>query len=215
LKGKIRNIAKPSSSYHEVRWEVFGQGVGKSKFLRVEPDHLAMTHDELRNNCWPRGSMSGKITPAVQALQQAQVGFQLLEYDYDPSADAIGLQAAQALGRDPSTVFKTLVIALDSGELICAIIPSDRQLDLKAIAAGAGAKKAELADPGEAERATGYVVGGISPLGQRKRLRTFVDAAGSALDEIVVNGGRRGLQLTLRPADLVRITSAAVLPVTR
>src|SRR4029077_20245288 len=134
LKGKIRNIAKPSSSYHEVRWEVFGQGVGKSKFLRVEPDHLAMTHDELRNNCWPRGSMSGKITPAVQALQQAQVGFQLLEYDYDPSADAIGLQAAQALGRDPSTVFKTLVIALDSGELICAIIPSDRQLDLKAIA---------------------------------------------------------------------------------
>jgi len=138
-----------------------------------------------------------------------------LEYDYDPSADAIGLQAAQALGRDPSTVFKTLVIALDSGELICAIVPSDRQLDLKAIAAGAGAKKAELADPRKAERATGYVVGGISPLGQRKRLRTFVDAAGSALDEIVVNGGRRGLQLMLRSADLVRITSAAVLPVTR
>jgi hypothetical protein len=142
LKGKIRNIAKPSSSYHEVRWEVFGQGVGKSKFLRVEPDHLSMTHDELCNNCWPRGSMRGKITPAVQALQQAQVGFQLLEYDYDPSADAIGLQAAQALGRDPSTVFKTLVIALDSGELVCAIVPSDRQLNLKAIAAGAGAKKA-------------------------------------------------------------------------
>ncbi len=154
--------------------------------------------------------MSGRITPAVRAMEQAGLAFQLLEYDYDPSADEIGLQAAQALGRGPSTVFKTLVVALDSGELICAIIPSDARLNLKAIASAAGAKKAELSDPKKAERATGYVVGGISPLGQRKRLRTFIDASAAPLEEIVVNGGRRGLQIVLRPADLILATSAVV-----
>jgi len=143
-------------------------------------------------------------------MEQAGLAFQLLEYDYDPSADEIGLQAAQALGRGPSTVFKTLVVALDSGELICAIIPSDARLNLKAIASAAGAKKAELSDPKKAERATGYVVGGISPLGQRRRLRTFIDASAAPLEEIVVNGGRRGLQIVLRPADLILATSAVV-----
>jgi len=133
-------------------------------------------------------------------MEQAGVAFQLLEYDYDPSADEIGLQAAQALGRHPSTVFKTLVVALDSGELICAIVPSDARLILKAIASAAGVKKAELSDPKRAERTTGYVVGGISPLGQRKRLRTFIDAS----------GGRRGLQIVLRPADLILAICAVV-----
>jgi Cys-tRNA(Pro)/Cys-tRNA(Cys) deacylase len=150
------------------------------------------------------------MTPAVRALEQAGVAFQLLEYDYDHSADEIGLQAAQALGRQPSTVFKTLVVALDSGELVCAIIPSDARLNLKAMAAAAGARKAELSDPKKAERTTGYVVGGISPLGQRKHLRTFIDARAPPLDEIVVNGGRRGLQIVLRPVDLIRATSAVV-----
>jgi Cys-tRNA(Pro)/Cys-tRNA(Cys) deacylase len=143
-------------------------------------------------------------------MEQAGLRFQLLEYDYDRSAGEIGLQAAQALGRPPSTVFKTLVVALDSGELICAIIPSDARLNLKAIALAAGAKKAELSDPKKAERTTGYIVGGISPLGQRKRLRTFIDASAVALNEIVVNGGRRGLQIVLRPADLILVTSAVV-----
>ena len=154
--------------------------------------------------------MSGRITPAVRSIERAGLRFQLLEYDYDRSADEIGLQAAQALGRPPSTVFKTLVVALDSGELICAIIPSDARLNLKAIALAAGAKKAELSDPKKAERTTGYIVGGISPLGQRKRLRTFIDASAVALNEIVVNGGRRGLQIVLRPADLILATSAVV-----
>src|ERR1700756_1411847 len=108
------------------------------------------------------------MPPAVRALERAALAFQLLEYDYDPAAAEIGIQAAEALGRSPSTVFKTLVVALDWGELVCAIIPSDSRLNLKAIAAAAGGKKAELADPAKAERATGYVVGGISPLGQRK-----------------------------------------------
>ena len=154
--------------------------------------------------------MSGRITPAVRSMEQAGLRFQLLEYDYDRSAEEIGLQAAQALGRPPSTVFKTLVVALDFGELICAIIPSDARLNLKAIALAAGAKKAELSDPKKAERTTGYVVGGISPLGQRKRLRTFIDASALPLNEIVVNGGRRGLQIVLRPAGLILVTSAVV-----
>jgi Cys-tRNA(Pro)/Cys-tRNA(Cys) deacylase len=154
--------------------------------------------------------MSGRITPAVRAMEQIGAIFQLLEYDYDPSADEIGLQAARALGRRPSTVFKTLVVALDSGELVCAIIPSNARLTLKAIASAAGARKAELSDPKKAERTTGYVVGGISALGQRKRLRTFIDASALSLEEIVVNGGRRGLQIVLRPADLILATSAVV-----
>jgi Cys-tRNA(Pro)/Cys-tRNA(Cys) deacylase len=159
--------------------------------------------------------MSGRITQAVRAMEQAGLAFKLLEYDYDPDADAIGLQAAEALGRDPATVFKTLIVALDGGELVCAVIASDARLDLKAIAAAAGAKKAELADPKKAERSTGYVVGGISPLGQRKRLRTFLDASAPALDEIIVNGGRRGLQIVLKPADLIRATAASVVALQR
>jgi Cys-tRNA(Pro)/Cys-tRNA(Cys) deacylase len=156
--------------------------------------------------------MSGRMTPAVRALERAGVGFELLEYDYDPAADEIGMQAAQALGRPASTVFKTLIVALDSGELVCAMIASDARLNLKAIAAAAGARKADLADPRKAERSTGYVVGGISPLGQRKQLRTFIDASAPALDEIVVNGGRRGLQIAIEPEDLVAATSAVVVP---
>lgn len=154
--------------------------------------------------------MSGKATPAVRAAEKAGIAFELLEYEYDPAADEIGVHAAQALGRPPSTVFKTLVVALDSDELVCTLIPSDARLDLKALAAAAGVRKAELADPRKAERTTGYVVGGISPLGQRKRLRTFVDASASRLPELVVNGGRRGLQIVLKPAQLIAVTSASV-----
>ena len=150
------------------------------------------------------------MTPAVRAIERAGLAFELLEYDYDPAADEIGLHAAQALGRNAATVFKTLIVALDCGELVCAIIPSDARLNLKAIAFAAGARKADLADPKKAERATGYVVGGISPLGHRKRLRTYLDASASSLEEIVVNGGRRGLQIALKPADLVAATSAVV-----
>jgi Cys-tRNA(Pro)/Cys-tRNA(Cys) deacylase len=150
------------------------------------------------------------MTPAVRALERAGVAFELLEYDYDPAADEIGMQAAQALGRPASTVFKTLIVALDSGELVCALIASDARLNPKAIASAAGARKADLADPKKAERSTGYVVGGISPFGQRKRLRTFIDASALALDGIVVNGGRRGLQIVIDPEDLIAATSAVV-----
>jgi Cys-tRNA(Pro)/Cys-tRNA(Cys) deacylase len=124
------------------------------------------------------------------------------------------LQAAEALGVEPARVFKTLVVALDTGELVCAAIPSDARLSLKAIASAAGAKRAELAAPEKAERATGYVVGGISPFGQRRRLRLFVDASALAHPEIVVNGGRRGLQLILAPSDLIAALEAKVGPLT-
>jgi Cys-tRNA(Pro)/Cys-tRNA(Cys) deacylase len=156
--------------------------------------------------------MSARITRAVEAAKAAGIAFRLLEYDYDPSAEAIGLQAAAALGRDPGQVFKTLVAALDTGELVCALVPSDARLDVKALAAAAGAKRAELADPAKAERSSGYVVGGISPLGQRKRLRTFIDGSAEVLEEMVVNGGRRGLQLALSPRDLATAMDAAFHP---
>jgi Cys-tRNA(Pro)/Cys-tRNA(Cys) deacylase len=152
------------------------------------------------------------MTRAVEAAKAAGIAFRLLEYDYDPSAEAIGLQAAAALGLDPGRVFKTLVASLDTGELVCALVPSDARLDLKALAAAAGAKRAELADPAKAERSSGYVVGGISPLGQRKRLRTFIDGSAEALEEMVVNGGRRGLQLALSPRDLAAAAEAAFHP---
>ncbi|TCZ66544.1 Cys-tRNA(Pro) deacylase [Roseicella aquatilis] len=156
--------------------------------------------------------MASKQTPAVRAAEAAKLRFRLLEYAYDPEADAIGLQAAEAMGIEPARVFKTLVCVLDGGEMVCAAIPSDARLSLKALAAAAGAKRAEMSDPARAERATGYVVGGISPLGQKRRLRCFLDESAGAHAEIVVNGGRRGLQIALAPADLVRALGAVVLP---
>jgi len=158
--------------------------------------------------------MSAKGTPAVRAAAAARLPHRLLEYEYDPDADAIGLQAAAALGLPPERVFKTLIVAFDGGALACAVIPVAARLNLKALAAAAGAKKAELADPQKAERATGYVVGGISPLGQKRRLRTFVDRSAERLQEMVVNGGRRGLQIALAPPDLVRVLDAMVGPYT-
>lgn len=154
--------------------------------------------------------MAAKVTPAVNAAKAAGIAFRLLEYDYDPSADAIGLHAAAALGLDPAVVYKTLIVQLEPKALACVVIPVAAKLDLKALAAAAGAKKADLADPTLAERTTGYLVGGISPLGQRKALPTFIDASADSLPEMVVNGGRRGLQIVLAPADLARAAKATV-----
>jgi len=158
--------------------------------------------------------MAAKVTPAVNAAKAAGVAFRLMEYDYDPSADAIGLHAAAALGLDPALVYKTLIVQLEPKGLACAVIPVAAKLDLKAIAAAAKVKKADLADPALAEKTTGYLVGGISPLGQKKPLPTFVDASAEGLDEMVVNGGRRGLQILLAPADLARVAKATVCPIT-
>ncbi len=156
--------------------------------------------------------MASKGTPAVNAAKADGLAFRLLEYDYDSSAEAIGLHAAQSLGLDPAMVYKTLVAQLDGKALVCVVIPVAARLDLKALAHAAGAKKAELADPAAAERSSGYMVGGISPLGQRKPLRSFIDSSALSLPEMVVNGGRRGLQIALKPAALARTLNAVVCP---
>jgi Cys-tRNA(Pro)/Cys-tRNA(Cys) deacylase len=147
-----------------------------------------------------------KGTPAIVALQTGGVVFTLHEYDYDPGAERIGLQAADALGVPPARLLKTLMAK--ARDIVCVLVPSDRELSLKKLAAAAGAKNAAMLSPAEAERVTGYHVGGISPFGQKKRVRVFVERSALAHDTIVVNGGRRGLQIELGSAELVRVLAA-------
>jgi Cys-tRNA(Pro)/Cys-tRNA(Cys) deacylase len=148
-----------------------------------------------------------KGTPATVALGQAGVPFKLHEYDYDPNAARIGMQAAEALGVDPARLLKTLM-ARAGNAIVCVLVPSDSEVSLKKLAAAAGAKDAAMLPAAEAERITGYHVGGISPFGQKKRARVFVAQGALAHASIIVNGGRRGLQIELAPADLVRVLEA-------
>lgn len=147
-------------------------------------------------------------------LVKEKVPHEVLTYAHDPAAPSYGMEAAQVLGLDPECVFKTLITTVD-GALVVAIVPVSGQVDLKLLAAAVSGKRAAMADPHEAERATGYVVGGISPLGQRRRLRTVLDASAEAYDVIYVSGGRRGLDIGLSPADLVRLTDAVVTDIRR
>lgn len=153
-----------------------------------------------------------KSTPATLALQKAGVAFTLHEYDYDPNAGRIGMQAAEALGIEPARLLKTLMAKVHVGkagdETVCVLVPSDREVNLKKLAAAAGAKSAAMLGAADAERITGYYVGGISPFGQKKRVRVFIEQAAVPFPRIVVNGGRRGLQVELPPADLVRVLDA-------
>ena len=146
-------------------------------------------------------------TPATAALQKAGVAFKLHAYDYDPDAEQIGLQAAEALGVAPERLLKTLM-ARAGNDIVCVLVPSDHKLSLRKLAAAAGSKEAAMLAPAAAERATGYHVGGISPFGPKKRLRVFVDRAALGHATVIVNGGRRGLQIELDPADLVRLLDA-------
>jgi Cys-tRNA(Pro)/Cys-tRNA(Cys) deacylase len=156
--------------------------------------------------------MAAGSTPAVRALVAAGIPFTEHPYHHDPAHPSYGLEAATALGLDPTAVFKTLVASVD-GRLVVAVVPVSGTLDLKALAAAVGGKRAALAPPAEAERATGYVVGGISPLGQRRALPTVVDASAVPLPVVYVSAGRRGLDVGLAPADLVRLTRARTAPV--
>ena len=154
-------------------------------------------------------------TPAVKALERAKVAHTLRSYDPEHSADVgHGEAAVAALGADARQVFKTLVARVD-GTLTVAVVPVSGTLDLKALAAAVGGRKAAMAGPADAERATGYVVGGISPLGQRKALRTVVDSTALDFPTVLVSAGRRGLQVELAPADLVRITRARTARIAR
>ena len=148
-----------------------------------------------------------KGTPATVALSKAGIAFTLHEYDYDPNAARIGMQAAEALGVDPARLLKTLM-AKAGGAVVCVLVPSDAEVSLKKLATAAGAKDAAMLPPAEAERITGYHVGGISPFGQRKRVPVFVEAAALAQPSVIVNGGRRGLQIELVPAELVKLLGA-------
>ena len=151
-------------------------------------------------------------TPATALLARQKVAHTLHPYEHDPRADGYGEEAAAALGIEPHQIFKTLIATID-GRLVCAVVPVAGRLDLKALAAAVGGKRAAMAEPAAAQRATGYVLGGISPLGQKTRLPVVVDATAEPLATVFVSAGKRGLQVELAPAELVRLTSASYAPI--
>ncbi len=149
------------------------------------------------------------MTPGINAAKQAKVAHGVHEYAHDPASESYGLEAAKKLGVPAARVFKTLVVSLDGRELAVGVVPVSSMLGMKQIARAAGAKKAAMAVPAEVERATGYVLGGVSPLGQKKRLRTFIDASAASFPTVFVSAGRRGLEIELSPQDLKVLTGAA------
>ncbi|MEU8432490.1 Cys-tRNA(Pro) deacylase [Streptomyces sp. NPDC029216] len=153
-------------------------------------------------------------TPAITALTAAGVEFTTHAYEHDPSHPSYGEEAAEALGVSPEQVFKTLVAEVD-GALTVAVVPVSGSLDLKALATAVGGKRAAMADPALAERTTGYVRGGISPLGQRRRLPTVLDVSASGHATICVSAGRRGLEVELAPTSLTTLTAAVLAPIAR
>ena len=153
--------------------------------------------------------MAGRGTAATIALERAKIPFTLHEYAHDPRHGSYGLEASEALGIPPERMFKTLVAAVD-GTLAVGVVPVHRQLDLKALAAAVGGKKAAMAEVAAAERATGYVAGGISPIGQKRRLPVVVDSSALALGTMFCSAGRRGLEIEIAPADLIRAVRATI-----
>ena len=151
-------------------------------------------------------------TPALVALQRAGIAHTVHTYDHDPSRQNYGLEAAEALALPPASVFKTLLADVD-GAPVVAVVPVTGMLDLKALASARGAKRAHMLDPSDAERLTGYVVGGISPLGQRTTLPTVIDSSAADHSVIYVSGGRRGLDIAVAPGDLVSLIGATYAPV--
>jgi Cys-tRNA(Pro)/Cys-tRNA(Cys) deacylase len=148
-----------------------------------------------------------KTTPATLALGAAGVTFALFPYDYDPDAPRVGLQAAEALGKSPDQVFKTLMAEVD-GKPVCVVVPSDCEVSMKKLAAAFGGKSANMMKPPDAERLTGFKVGGISPFGQRRKVPTAIDETAELFDEVLINGGQRGLLVGLAPADAARVADA-------
>ncbi len=157
------------------------------------------------------------MTPAIEQAKKAKIPFQIHEYTHDPRTQAYGMEAAEALGLEPARVFKTLLVKLDSDKkkLAVAIVPVALFLNLKHVAKALQAKTADMADPKDAERSTGYIVGGISPLGQKKCLPTVLDESALQFTTIYVSGGKRGLDLELTPQDLLRLCNARLAAITR
>ncbi|QOZ54824.1 Cys-tRNA(Pro) deacylase [Bradyrhizobium sp. CCBAU 53338] len=150
-----------------------------------------------------------KVTPATRALTVAGVAFTVHAYDYDPDAESIGLQAAAALGEDPARVLKTLMTLVD-GKPVCVIVPSDQEISMKKLAAAVSGKSAQMMKPPEAERVTGYKVGGISPFGQRKQVAIVIEQSALSHEMVYLNGGQRGLQVRMRPTDVRDVVKAVV-----
>jgi Cys-tRNA(Pro)/Cys-tRNA(Cys) deacylase len=155
------------------------------------------------------------MTPAILLVRKAKIAHDVLAYEHDPAAESYGREAVDALQLEPATVFKTLVADAEGVGLVCAVVPVLMMLDLKALADAVGARRVRMADPAAAERATGYVVGGISPLGQKKQLPVVVDASALAFERIYVSAGRRGLELSLAPMDLVKLARGRTGPIAR
>ena len=154
-----------------------------------------------------------RVSRATKMLEQAGIAFTVHTYDYDPDADHIGLQAAESLGEPPERVLKTLMALVD-GKPVCVIVPSDREVSMKKLASAVGGRSAQMMKPADAERVTGYKVGGISPFGQMRKLPTVIEAQALAHDLVHINGGQRGLQVRLRPRDvlsLLDVISATVI----
>ncbi|QMV00721.1 Cys-tRNA(Pro) deacylase [Devosia sp. D6-9] len=152
-----------------------------------------------------------KGTRATKMLEQAGIAFTTATYDYDPNAQSIGLQAAEALGEAPGRVLKTLMALVDK-KPVCVIVPSDHEVSLKKLAAAFGGKSAEMMKPADAERISGYKVGGISPFGQMRKLPTAIEEQALGHEAVYVNGGQRGLQVRLRPSDIVAAIGAIAAP---
>lgn len=153
------------------------------------------------------------MTPAIDLLRSLGIDHGIVEYAHDPATGSFGEEAVAALGVEPETVFKTLLATLDDGTHVVAVVPVAARLDLKALAAAAGAKRATMTDPAEAERRTGYVVGGISPFGQRRPSPTFVDEWATALEVVHCSGGRRGLEISVAPTAFVSALDATFAPI--
>lgn len=149
------------------------------------------------------------MTPGINVVKKAKVPHKIHEYQHDASSESYGLEASEKLGAPQSQVFKTLVVNLDEKELAVGVVPVCSKLSMKLIAKAAGAKKAKMAEQGAVERATGYVLGGVSPLGQKKRLRTFVDVSAENQASIYVSAGRRGLEIELNPKYLIKLINGA------
>lgn len=149
------------------------------------------------------------MTPGINVAKKSKVSYRLHEYSHDESSESFGLEAAEKMGVPEERVFKTLVVSIDGKELVVGVIPVSSMLSMKLIAKAVGAKKAVMADKNAVERSTGYVLGGVSPLGQRKRLKTIIDSSAKNHSTVYVSAGRRGLEIELSPDDLTKLTNGA------